>query len=138
MDQVRDGVVDIVWTVAGYTPGRFPRLEVFELPFMPAAATPTSQAIQEYVDTVAADDLKDYKVLAVHVHAPGKIHTKNRLIKSAADLKGLKMRGPTRPITQMLERWAPRQWGCSSESCTISIKRSDRWDGSPLGNYALI
>ena len=40
VDQVRDGVVDIVWTVAGYTPGRFPRLEVFELPFMPAAATP--------------------------------------------------------------------------------------------------
>ena len=104
VDQVRDGVVDIVWTVAGYTPGRFPRLEVFELPFMPAAATPTSQAIQEYVDTIAADDLKDYKVLAVHVHAPGKIHTKNRLIKSAADLKGLKMRGPTRPITQMLEK----------------------------------
>ena len=30
VDQVRDGVVDIVWTVAGYTPGRFPRLEVFE------------------------------------------------------------------------------------------------------------
>ena len=29
---------------------------------------------------------------------------KNRLIKSAADLKGLKMRGPTRPITQMLEK----------------------------------
>ena len=29
VDQVRDGVVDIVWTVAGYTPGRFPRLEVF-------------------------------------------------------------------------------------------------------------
>ena len=78
VDQVRDGVVDIVWTVAGYTPGRFPRLEVFELPFMPATATATSQAIQEYVDTVAAEDLKDYKVLAVHVHAPGKIHTKNR------------------------------------------------------------
>ena len=104
VDQVRDGVVDIVWTVAGYTPGRFPRLEVFELPFMPATATATSQAIQEYVDTVAAEDLKDYKVLAVHVHAPGKIHTKNRLIKSASDLKGLKMRGPTRPITQMLEK----------------------------------
>ena len=104
VDQVRDGVVDIVWTVAGYTPGRFPRLEVFELPFMPATATATSQAIQEYVNTVGAEDLKDYKVLAVHVHAPGKIHTKDRLIKSASDLEGLKMRGPTRPITQMLEK----------------------------------
>ena len=34
VDQVRDGVVDIIWTVAGYTPGRFPHLEAFELPFL--------------------------------------------------------------------------------------------------------
>ena len=33
-DQARDGVVDIVWTLPGYTAGRFPRLEVFELPFV--------------------------------------------------------------------------------------------------------
>ena len=33
-DQAKDGVVDIVWTVSGTTPGRFPRLEVFELPFL--------------------------------------------------------------------------------------------------------
>ncbi len=30
--QVRDGVADVVWTVTGYTPGTFPRIEVFELP----------------------------------------------------------------------------------------------------------
>ena len=102
VDQVREGVVDIIWTVAGYTPGRFPHLEAFELPFMPASAEATSQAAQEYMETVGAADLEDYKVLAVFVHAPGKIHTKDKLIKSAADLKGLKMRGPTRVISQML------------------------------------
>ena len=32
VQQVRDGVVDLVWTVNGYTPGVFPRTEVFELP----------------------------------------------------------------------------------------------------------
>ena len=32
INQVRDGVVDLVWTVNGYTPGLFPRSEVFELP----------------------------------------------------------------------------------------------------------
>ena len=102
VDQVREGVVDMVWTVAGYTPGRFPHLEAFELPFMPASVLATSQAAQEYMDTVGAADLAEYKVLAVHVHAPGKIHTKNTLVKSIADLKGLKMRGPTRVISQML------------------------------------
>lgn len=102
VDQVREGAVDIIWTVAGYTPGRFPHLEAFELPFMPASATATSQAAQEYMETVGAKDLEDYKLLAVFVHAPGKIHTKNKLVKSAADLAGLKMRGPTRVISKML------------------------------------
>jgi TRAP-type C4-dicarboxylate transport system substrate-binding protein len=101
-DQVREGVVDIIWTVAGYTPGRFPHLEAFELPFMPASAEATSQAAHEYMMTVGAEDLKGYKVLAVHVHAPGTIHTKDTLVKSASDLNGLKMRGPTRVISQML------------------------------------
>ncbi|MGA8051976.1 MAG: C4-dicarboxylate ABC transporter, partial [Burkholderiales bacterium] len=34
INQARDGVVDIVWTVNGYTAGLFPRSEVFELPFV--------------------------------------------------------------------------------------------------------
>ena len=33
-DQAKDGVVDVVWTLPGNTAGRFPRVEVFELPFM--------------------------------------------------------------------------------------------------------
>src|SRR3546814_177304 len=37
-DQARDGVVDIIWTLTGYTPGRFPGTEAFELPFVPARA----------------------------------------------------------------------------------------------------
>ena len=48
VDQVREGVVDLAWTVAGYTPGRFPRLSVFELPFMPSSAKITAQAVQEF------------------------------------------------------------------------------------------
>ncbi len=43
IDQVIDGVADIVWTVSGYTPGRFPRTEVFELPFMMNDAEATSR-----------------------------------------------------------------------------------------------
>ena len=62
VDQVRDGVVDIIWTVAGYTPGRFPRLEVFDLPFMASTALATSQASQEFAETVAREDLKEYNI----------------------------------------------------------------------------
>src|SRR5690606_32744745 len=46
-DQARDGVADIVMTVTGYTPNRFPKSEVFELPFMMRGSVPTSLAFWE-------------------------------------------------------------------------------------------
>src|SRR5215207_2331369 len=48
-DQVRDGVVDFVWTLPGNTPGRFPRIETMELPFIAdKRAVPNSLALQEF------------------------------------------------------------------------------------------
>src|ERR1700724_2218732 len=35
-DQARTGFADIVWAAPSRTPGRFPRTEVFELPFVPS------------------------------------------------------------------------------------------------------
>jgi TRAP-type transport system periplasmic protein len=101
-DQARDGVVDITWTLPGNTAGRFPRVEVFELPFIMTNAEATSKAMWEYVQTVAKDEFKENHVLALQVHGPGVIHTKDRAIKSVDDLKGLKLRGPTRQITKLL------------------------------------
>ena len=101
-DQARDGVVDIIWTLPGNTAGRFPRIEVFELPFMMNNAEATSKAFWEYVQTMAPDEFKDTQVLALQVHGPGMFHTKDKLIKTADDLRGLKVRGPTRQITKML------------------------------------
>ncbi|MFZ9552222.1 MAG: TRAP transporter substrate-binding protein [Hylemonella sp.] len=101
-DQARDGVVDVVWTLPGNTAGRFPRVEVFELPFMLNNAEATSKAYWEYVQTMAPDEFKDTHVLALHVHGPGMFHSKDRQIKSAGDLRGLKVRGPTRQVTKLL------------------------------------
>ena len=101
-DQARDGVVDVVWTLPGNNAGRFPRIEAFELPFMMNNAEATSKAYWEYFQTQCPDEFKETHVLALHVHGPGMFHTVNKSIKSAADLKGLKMRGPTRQVTKLL------------------------------------
>jgi len=101
-DQARDGVVDIVWTLPGNTPGRFPRIEAFELPFMMNNAEATSKAYWEYVQTVAQDEFKDTHPIALQVHGPGMFHMRNKLVKTADDLRGSKVRGPTRQITKML------------------------------------
>ena len=101
-DQARDGVVDIVWTLPGNTAGRFPRIEVFELPFMMNNAEATSKAYWEYFQTQCPDEFKETHVLALHVHGPGMFHTVAKQVKSAADLRGMKVRGPTRQVTKLL------------------------------------
>jgi TRAP-type C4-dicarboxylate transport system substrate-binding protein len=101
-DQARDGVVDVVWTLQGNTPGRFPRYEVFELPFMMTNAEATSRAYWEYTQTCAQGEIKDTQLLAVNVHGPGMFHSVAKPIRNVGDLKGMKVRGPTRTITKML------------------------------------
>jgi TRAP-type C4-dicarboxylate transport system substrate-binding protein len=101
-DQAKDGVADVVWTVAGYSANRFVRSQVFELPFMMTNAGATSRAAWDFVQKHAMDEYKDVKLLAVHVHGPGVIFTKNKPITKIEDLRGMKMRGPTATVTKML------------------------------------
>ena len=101
--QARDGVVDIIWTVLGYTPGLFPTVEAFELPFMTGDAESSSVALQKYMEAYGMDDFKDVHPLGFHTHVPGIMHVKGDAIRQISDLKGKKLRGPTRVITGMLE-----------------------------------
>jgi len=100
IDQAIDGVADIIWTVSGYTPGRFPRTEVFELPFMMTDAEAASRAYWTLAQETMKDDFKDFHALGLWVHGPGLIHSKAP-IRSISDLNGVKLRAPTR-TTNML------------------------------------
>ena len=101
-DQVRDGVVDIAWTLPGYTPGRFPKVEVFELPFVAGTATATSQAVQAFADKHLAEEFAAVHPILFHVHAAGAFHMRGKPIRTLGDLKGLKIRAPTRISNRML------------------------------------
>lgn len=109
--QARDGVVDIVWTVAGYTPGVFTRTEVFELPTVHQdSAIATSLAIKENFDLIK-DDFKKTKPLLVYVHAGNAIHTVDKKITSFSDLKGLKLRTPSRTGGWLIEEFGAEPVG---------------------------
>ena len=96
LDQVREGVVDIVWALPGFTPGRMPRVEPFELPFVHKDALSTTLALQDYQAKHLMDtDLKDYHPLLLHVHQGFLFQTK-KPIRTMADLKGLKIRAASR------------------------------------------
>ncbi|KQT11281.1 TRAP transporter substrate-binding protein [Ramlibacter sp. Leaf400] len=103
-DQARDGVADIVWTLPGYTAGRFVRTEAFELPFMIPEAESASRAFWEYIQGYAPEEFQDTKVLALHVHGRGVLHT-NKMLRAPADMKGMKVRAPNRQVTKLLSAY---------------------------------
>ncbi len=103
LDQAVDGVADIVWTVVGYTPGRFPETEVFELPFMVEDARAASCAYWKMYDKNMREDFKDVHILGTWVHGPGMFHTTDP-VEVPSDLEGMKIRGGSRLVNQLLER----------------------------------
>jgi len=121
-DQARDGVVDLTWTVLGYTPGRFPKTEVFELPFMSGSAEHSSKAIQEYVEKFAADEFKDVKLICVHTHGPGLFHTKQP-VTGLETLRGMKVRGGSRIINNMLTKLGATPVGMPVPAVTDALSK---------------
>jgi len=105
INQVRDGVVDIIWTVNGYTPNLFPRSEVFELPFIHTNnVVATNLAMRDMLlSGDIAEDFKDVKVMFLHVHAGQAIHMADKEVRKPDDLKGLKMRIPNRTGAWIIE-----------------------------------
>ena len=95
-DQARDGLADIAWTLPGLTPGRFPKIEVFELPFVANRhAVSNAQAVQALYETQLRDEFKEVQPICVWAHDQGVIHTM-KPVGALADMKGLKLRAPTR------------------------------------------
>ena len=95
-DQARDGLADIVWAVPASTPGRFAKIEVFELPFVPShRALVNSKAIEDYAAANLQDEFREIRPLCFSCRDHGILHT-TRAIKSIDDLKGLRLHVPNR------------------------------------------
>ncbi|MCS6891145.1 MAG: TRAP transporter substrate-binding protein [Rhodovarius sp.] len=101
-DQARDGVVDIVWTLPGNTPGRFPRIEVFELPFVAhRRAIVNVQAVQTLFERRMREEFRETHIICAWGHDAGVIHAR-REVRRMEDLQGLRLRFPTRQAGEAL------------------------------------
>lgn len=104
VSQARDGVVDLIWTLNGYTPGLFPRTEVMELPFVyrddPRAA---NLALYDMFESDLQADYKGLEVMFLHVHAGNGLHTRNTEVRSPADMAGMRIRTPSRTGAWVIE-----------------------------------
>ncbi len=101
-DQARDGVVDIVWTLPGNTPGRFPRIEAFELPFVShAKAAVNVQAVQTLFERRMREEYAETHIITAWGHDGGLVHAR-REVRRQEDMVGLKLRFPTRQAGEAL------------------------------------
>lgn len=104
-DQIRDGVIDCGWALPAYTPGRFPGAATFELPFLTStSAEASSKALWDFGQKYLQKEFSEVHLIALHVHGPGVVFKKGDPIKTLADFKGLKLRGPSRLANAMLEK----------------------------------
>jgi TRAP-type C4-dicarboxylate transport system substrate-binding protein len=102
LQQVRDGVADVVWTLPGFTPGVMPKLEIFELPFLHRSTKATVLGLQDYVEKYMKEDFAPYHILLVHAHAGALFMTKDPINK-VEDFEGMKLRSYSRTNAWILE-----------------------------------
>ena len=103
-DGVVKGISDIGFSVLAYTRGKFPLTEVSDLPLGIKTGLVASKVINDYYKKFKPKELDEVKIMYLHGHGPGILHTKKE-VKTLADLKGMKIRctGMAAKIAKALE-----------------------------------
>jgi TRAP-type C4-dicarboxylate transport system substrate-binding protein len=90
-DGVVKGISDIGFSALAYTRGRFPLTEVSDLPLGIKSGLIATKLINAYYKKFKPEELDDVKVMYLHGHGPGFLHTK-KAVNKLEDLKGMKIR----------------------------------------------
>lgn len=87
------GISDLGFSVLAYTAGRFPVMSAIDLPLGYPSGKVATAVINKVYRKFMPKELLDTKVMYLHAHGPGLIHTKGKMVRKLEDLKGLKLRG---------------------------------------------
>ncbi len=103
-DGVVQGLSDVGQALFGYTRGRFPLMEAVDLPVGYTSGQNATKVANAFVQKFQPKELSDVKVMYVHAHGPGLLHTKKKPVHNTDDLKGLKIRshGTTAKVVEAL------------------------------------
>jgi TRAP-type C4-dicarboxylate transport system substrate-binding protein len=90
-DGIMKGITDIGMSVFAYTRGRFPAMSAIDLPMGYPSGKVATSVIWEFYNKFEPEELNQVKILYLHAHGPGLIHSK-RPIYNLEDIKGVKVR----------------------------------------------
>jgi TRAP-type C4-dicarboxylate transport system substrate-binding protein len=93
-DGVRDGVMDVSYVTASYTPARHPLPLLAELPGSGGTAEINSVAFSRihWKHLHKAGEYKGVKLLGVFTHGPGQMFLVKKPVNSVSDIAGMKIR----------------------------------------------
>ncbi len=103
-DFARTGQADAAWFLHGGTPGRFPLTELSNLPYLLGSAEIGTKVLNDaelrakYLDA----EHRGVKVLILFTHQPGNVHTTKKPIRTADDMKGMRIRFATPTIREFV------------------------------------
>lgn len=91
-DGVVKGISDIGMSVLSYTKGRFPLTEVIDLPLGYKSGIQATRLANAFYEKFKPKELDDVKIMYLHAHGPGILHTTKKPVEKLEDLKGMKIR----------------------------------------------
>ena len=94
--QAQDGVVDLVFTLPGYTSPAFPRTGIIELPGLKPDGYAATDMMWDLLDPYLLPEFKGVKVIALWGAEDAGLMTRGgKAFRSMDDLKGLRLRAPS-------------------------------------------
>ena len=136
-DQARDGLADIVWAAPSHTPGRFPKIEAFELPFVPASrALVSSKAIEDYAAANLADEFREVRPLCFSCRDRAVVHA-TRTLQGFEELRGLKLHVPNRLADEAVRALGGQAVAMPISQVLLALSGRvingclDAWDAAP-------
>ncbi len=90
-DGVVKGISDIGMSCFAYTRGKFPLMEAVDLPLGYKNGQVATYTANEFAKIMNPEELRDVKLLYIHAHGPGLLHSK-KPVRQLADFRGMKIR----------------------------------------------
>ena len=120
---VVNDISDIGQSVLSYTRGRFPLMEVLDLPGYPVSARVTTKVCDEFYKHFKPKEFADTHVLYMHAHIPGTIAMVKKPVRTLEDLKGMKIR-TTGLATKIIEALG---------GTPVAMSKGDQYDAMSKG-----
>lgn len=127
-DAVVSGIADAGMTVLAYTRGRFPVAMAIDLPLGYKSGVQATEVANMVLKKFKPREFNDTKVMFLHAHGPGLLHTTSKRVSALDDLKGLKIR-TTGASGKVIEALGGSPVGKSMGECYQLLQR-DVVDGS--------